>query len=150
MKSKAISLRPSFLIIALLTLSSCAVMLVGPYDEVTDKAVTDLESKTELFFAKLANTHGRYEDNKSFYNETKASLSAIKLRAELYPKNGGELKAIDLLTDNFKNLEELNQVGPLTPAVASPAHSSIQTNFQSLLQIELAKKRSSGISPAKQ
>ncbi len=45
--------RRCLLVIAILTLSSGAVMFVSPYDEVTDKPITDLESKTELFFAKM-------------------------------------------------------------------------------------------------
>jgi hypothetical protein len=125
--------------------SSC-VMFVGPYDEVTDKAISDLEIKTEQFIAKMENTHGDYASNKAFYVDAKASVRSIKLRAELYPKNSGELKELDLLSQNLDNLEKLHRAGPLTGLVADGARTALEANFKSLMQIELAKKRSSGVS----
>ncbi len=123
-------------------------MLVGPYDQVTDKAISDLETKTELFLAKMEATGGSYESNKTFYQESKAAIRAIRLRAELYgkDKNRGELDDLDKLDQNFDNLAELHRAGPLTGKPVNIARVEIETNFQSLIQIELAKKRSSGIS----
>ena len=134
-----------------LFICSCAVVLVGPYDEVTDKAISDLETKTEQFLAKMESTKGSYEANKSFYDDAKASIRAIRLRAELYgtEKNKGELDDIDKLGQAFDQLAELHQIGPLAGRAGNTARSLIETNFQALLQIELAKKRSSGISAPK-
>jgi hypothetical protein len=126
--------------------ASCAVVLVGPYDEVTDKAITDLAMKTEQFFVRMESNGGSYESNRSFYQDAKASIRAIRLRAELYEKNQGELTELDLLAANLDNLAKLHRLGPLTGNVASIARTQIETNFKSLMQIELAKKRSSGVS----
>jgi hypothetical protein len=133
---------------------SCAVVFVGPYDEVTDKAISDLETKTEQFLAKMESTKGSYEANKSFYVDAKASIRAIRLRAELYgrDKNKGELDDIDRLEKAFDLLAELHKTGPLIGGERGSgtlARAEIETNFQALLQIELAKKRSSGISSPK-
>jgi hypothetical protein len=131
-----------------LLLSSC-VVFVGPYDEVTDKAITDLQVKTEQFLAKMEVTGGSYSENRNFYEEAKGSIRSIELRAALYEKNEGELKALKLLEENLDNLAELHQAGPLKGRALTAARSSLETNFQSLIQIELAKKRSSGVSAPK-
>jgi hypothetical protein len=126
--------------------TSCAVVFVGPYDEITDKAINDLAIKTEQFLAKMEATSGDYESNRSFYRDAKASIRSIRLRAELYEKNEGELKELDLLDQNFDNLAKLHRLGSLTGMTGSIARTQIEANFKSLIQIELAKKRSSGVS----
>ena len=134
-------------VIALFT-ASCAVMFVGPNDEVTDKAINDLQTKTEQFLAKMDSTRGSYSANKGFYDEAKASVRAIRLRAEVYgkDKNKGELDNIDRLQVAFDQLSELHRAGPLAGQPAIIARGLIETNFQALIQIELSKKRSSGVS----
>jgi hypothetical protein len=129
--------------------TSCAVVLVGPYDEVTDKAITDLETKAEHFFAKQSKTVS-YEDTKSFVQEAQGSINAIRLRAEVYgkDKNSGELRELDLLSANLNNLLDLAKTSPSQDAWR-PARTLVEINFQSLIQIELAKKRSSGVSAPK-
>jgi hypothetical protein len=139
----------SFLLLLLLCFEGCAVTLVGPYDEVTDQAITDLANRTEEFLARMQATGAPYHGNESFYTDAKARLTTIKLRAELYPNNTGEVKLVDLFSENLDNLAELHRVGPLTGAVGSGARSTIESNIESLLQVELAKKRSSGISAPK-
>ncbi|MEP6698288.1 MAG: hypothetical protein ABJB09_01020 [Verrucomicrobiota bacterium] len=129
-----------------LLLSSCAVMLVGPYDEVTDRSISDLEMKTELFLAKMQLTQGSYQANRSFYTEAKASIRVIRIRAEIYDKNKGEITNLALLEQNLDNLAELHRAGSLSGTPGEIARAQIETNFKALLQIELAKKRSSGVS----
>ena len=132
-----------------LLISSCAVVFVGPYDEVTDKAITDLETKAEHFFAKQSKTVS-YEDTKSFVQEAQGSINAIRLRAEVYgkDKNSGELRELDLLSQNLNNLLDLAKTNP-SQDTWKTARSLVEINFQSLIQIELAKKRSSGVSAPK-
>jgi hypothetical protein len=90
-----------------------------------------------------------YHGNESFYSDAKARLRTIRLRSALYPNNTGELKLLDLLSENLDNLAELHRAGPLTGAAGDSARKLIETNFESLLQVELAKKRSSGVSAPK-
>jgi len=129
--------------------AGCAITLVGPYDEVTDQAITDLANRTELFLVRMQATGAPYQGNESFYTDAKARLATIRLRAQLYANNQGELKELDLLSANFEKLAALHRLGPLTGAVGKTARQLIETNFESLLQIELAKKRSSGVSAPK-
>jgi len=137
-------------LLSLLCLSGgCAVTLVGPYDEVTDQAITDLANRTEQFLVRMQTTGAPYQGNEAFYTDAKARLATIRLRAQLYANNQGELTEIDLLSANLDKLAALHRVGPLTGPTGKAARQLIETNFESLLQIELAKKRSSGVSAPK-
>jgi hypothetical protein len=138
-----------FLGLLILFFSGCAVMLVGPYDEVTDQAITDLANRTEEFLARMEATGAPFHGNETFYSDARARLRSIRLRAELYPKNTGELTLLDKLAENLDNLSELHRAGPLTGTSGEVARKLIETNFQALLQVELAKKRSSGVSVPK-
>ena len=154
MKGKVVLFNPASvvrLVLLLLFLFSggCAVTLVGPYDEVTDQAVTDLTNRTEQFLTRMQTTGAPYQGNESFYTDAKARLATIRLRAQLYPNNQGELNELDLLSANLDKLAALHRLGPLTGTTGNAARQLIETNFESLLQIELAKKRSSGVSAPK-
>ena len=75
-------LRPALQVSSSLLLSlllcGCSVLFVSPYDEVTDRAATELATKTETFLARYAATteagkivkHGKpYDDEAAtFYN----------------------------------------------------------------------------------
>ncbi len=135
---------PSLVVLCCLMLSGC--LMVSPYDEVTDRAITELEVKTELFFARVQGDGSGYTANRTFYQETKASLKAIRLRANAHVKNEGEVKLIDQLAENFDNLAELHKVGQLTGLAGTTAYDLIVTNFRSLIQVEIAKKRSLSMS----
>jgi hypothetical protein len=126
--------------------SGCAVTLVGPYDEVTDQAITELANRTEQFLVRMETTGAPYRGNEAFYIDAQARLATIRLRAQLYANNQGELHELDLLSANLDKLAALHRVGPLTGQSGKLARQFIETNFESLIQIELAKKRSSGVS----
>lgn len=158
-----------FILLLALLISGCAVSFIGPYDELTDRAITDLQNRTELFITRMRETGGRYSQNRDFYSDARARLASIRLREELYARklkrdqsdtstpevvlkkgqpdpNDPTLRLIELLRGNLDQLEKLHQEGPLTGTAGKVAHQLINTNFQSLLQLELAKKRSSGVS----
>jgi len=54
----SVSIRSVFSSLALLPLlfASCSVLFVSPYDEVTDRAATELVTKTEIFIVRYAGT----------------------------------------------------------------------------------------------
>jgi hypothetical protein len=131
--------------VLVLLFTGCAVTLVGPYDAITDQSVTDLSTRTELFLERMEATGGGYSANRDFYRDAKANIHTIRLRAELYPKNEGELKLLDQLSENLDNLAQLHRAGPLTGVAGQTARDLIDGNFRSLLEVELAKKRSSGV-----
>lgn len=135
-------------IVFALVLSGCTVMFVAPYDEQVDKQITELHQKTRAFLAKMSSSHGSYAENKTFYQEAHAAVAVLISRAKLYgeDKNKGTLAELKQLDVAFDNLEKGHKAGPLIgPAWAN----TMDIHFESLLQIELHKKFSSGVAAPK-
>jgi hypothetical protein len=107
--------RRAFSLLALL-FASCSVLFVSPYDEVTDRAATDLVTKTEIFIVRYATTtnetgptvrHGKPYDAgaATFYNEARGAAAAMLLRSEQKDKNDGEIQILRNLVTRYSQLE---------------------------------------------
>jgi hypothetical protein len=128
-----------------LVLAGCtSVRLIAPYDEQTDKAVTELQRKVETFLIGLERNAGKpagaYEANVKFYDEARVDLSSIRVRAAAIPKNDITLQQIDLLAENLRLLENLHKQGIPAGQVA-PLRSAFNAGFTAILKLEIAKKR---------
>ena len=133
---------PQVLLLLPLVLAGCALMLVGPYDPVTDAAIQDLAKRTEIVIAEVTQAEGSYRKHASFYREAEGSLRAIEMRAGLYPKNEAELELTGKLRAAFSNMESIHrEVGPFRAREAE----GVRSLLRSLLHHELSKKRSAGI-----
>jgi hypothetical protein len=88
--------------LALVISSGCVpkVKLVGEYDAIVDKAVTDLQEQTDTFFVKIK-TDSNYEANKGFYDDIQAKITTLIRRSEVIEEG---LKK-NPLTQNFKDLQ---------------------------------------------
>lgn len=117
-------------------------MLVGPYDEVTDRAIQDAARQTEVIIADVTIHRGSYEKHAAAYREIDGAIGAIELRAGLYPKNDAEVQIAGKLRAALRNLRTLHQeIGPFRPAEAE----GVRSLFRTLLHHELSKKRSAGL-----
>jgi hypothetical protein len=96
---------PVFSLLALLPLlfASCSMLFVSPYDEVTDRAATELVRKTEIFIVRYAGTtdetgytvrRGKPYDAEAatFYTEARGAAAAMLLHSEQKDKNEEEIK----------------------------------------------------------
>ena len=141
--------RRRFLTLALLALlfTSCTVVFVSPYDEMTDRAATDLVTKTEKFLARYAamtNETGRvmrpgktYDDEAAkFYNEARGDVAAILIRSEQKAKNEEEIQILRDLSTRYVQLEASHRLGPITVSSAAGLHRSVRA----LLHVQLTKK----------
>ena len=146
----------SFLFIAVLTASGCAVKYISSYDELTDKNVTQLQRKTESFLIDLGTKDGlpecSYQNNANFYTETKVDLSAIEVRAKAIPQNDTTVKQLFLLNESLNLLEKLHKLkdkksqssGELrcfSPDELLPTRNALNSSFTAILKLEFAKKR---------
>jgi hypothetical protein len=141
--------RPVFSLLALLPLlfASCSVLFVSPYDEMTDRAATDLVTKTEIFIVRYAATtdetgkivkRGKPYDDKaaSFYNEARGAAAAMLLRSEQKDKNDEEIQILRNLTTRYEQLEASHRLGSITKTSAAGLHRTLRA----LLQVQLTKK----------
>jgi hypothetical protein len=140
-------LHPLLTVFVTALIGGCAISLVAPYDEAIDKQLTELHLRTRVFLAKMSSTRGSYAENVAFYREAHASVAVLLSRAKLYgEKNKGTVDNLNRLDAAFTDLEEAHRAGPLVgPAYAN----TMDIHFESLLQIELHKKFSSGVAAPK-
>jgi hypothetical protein len=136
-----------FLALLPLLLAGCSVLFVSPYDEMTDRAVSELVTKTETFLGRYSattNDMGRlikagrsYDDEAArFYNEARGSVAAILLRSEQKEKNTEEIKILGDLSGQYDRLEASHRLGTITKSSAF----GLRTTLRALLQVQLTKK----------
>ena len=141
--------RRVFSLLALLPLlfASCSVLFVSPYDEVTDRAATDLVTKTEIFIVRYAATtdelgkivrRGKPYDGEAatFYNEARGAAAAILLRSEQKDKNAEEIQILRNLSTRYDQLEASHRLGSITMTSAAGLHRTLRA----LVQVQLSKK----------
>lgn len=124
----------------MLSLSGCAVNLVSSYDEVTDRAVQELASKTEAVIADALSNSGSYRRHAAFYAQAQGEISAIEMRSAVYKNNTDEVTALQSLRTAMKNMGRIHQIaGSLRPEEAD----GVRSLLRSLIHHQIAKKRSS-------
>ncbi|MBX3617791.1 hypothetical protein [Nitrosomonas sp.] len=135
----------AFSLMLMLSLAGCTVKLISSYDEATDRAVTDLQRKTEAHLVVLESVEGlpecTFEHHKQFYDEAKVDISAITVRAAAIPKNDITTQQTVLLASNLDNLEKLHKIACLSKDQISIVRSHFNTSFTAILKLELAKRR---------
>ena len=135
----------SVCLVVTLALSSCTVKLVSGYDETTDRAVTDLQRKTEAHLVTLESVEGlpecTYENHKQFYDEAKVDISAITVRAAAIPKNDITTQESQLLGSQLENLEKLHKIACLSKDQITLVRTHLNTSFTAILKLEFAKRR---------
>ena len=93
------------LLISLISGCALKVTLVGEYDQIIDKSVTELHQSTVTFFSKMkaaSNADRTYSVNKEFYEDVDGKISTLIIRSEVIEEG---LKR-NPLTKNFKDLKE--------------------------------------------
>ena len=138
-------------IAAVLALSSCAVRLIGDYDDTIDKGVMDLEQKTELYLLKLASPSPPPYDQ-DFYDDVNSKLTVLKSRAAMMPKYPIVADQLTLLQAQFVILQKLDKMRPnppLPPKAVGDVKTLMEASFESIERLELAlKERGKATAPA--
>ena len=131
-----------------LVISACTVHFVSDYDELTDRTVTELQTRVEVFLVSMSQTagtpSGTYNSNREFYNENKAILATLTARNSAIPQNQSTIDQLKLLGENLDTLASLHKEGGeqgLTAEVAEPIHAMLDVQFRAIIKHELDKKR---------
>lgn len=125
-------------VMALVALLAACISLVGRYDEITDRAVTDLQKRTASFLVKLRSSSGAgaaYEANRKFYEDAQGEVSALILRAEIIEQglNYAPLtKNFGALQKQYETLAELHKTAPPPQAFRS-AEAAFEQSFRAIL-----------------
>ena len=133
------------ILLALLSLSGCAVKLISSYDEVTDRQVTALQKKTEMHLMALESVEGlpecKHEKYKQFYLDARVDASAIEVRAAAIPQNEITAEQVHLLASSLETLEKLHKLSCLSKDQIKTLRTQFNSSFTAILKLELAKRR---------
>jgi hypothetical protein len=135
-------------LVAFALLIACKVTLIGDYDDVLDKGITDLQQTAETYFAKLLSTPATPYDQ-SFHDGVHARLAVLTSRAATLPKYTIISQQLNNLATQFANFQQLDQTAtrPISAAVVNPAESAIDTSIEAILKLEIALKRTGNPPP---
>ena len=124
------------------------VRLVSPYDEAIDHGTSEIHTRMVAFVERVTNLAGKpegtYAANVGFYNDLKASVATLKLRALAQGKNEITVALVGELATNVDNLRKLHESSKdagLPSILASPALSAIEINCAAIVKFEVAKRR---------
>lgn len=129
------------------------VRLISDYDNVLDDGVTMLQQNTEAFLNQLNEEVGTpqaaYSANADFYTKSDATLRTLATRAASEPKSKIIVEQVQLLQKTFDDLQQLHKLNGdkgLSAANIANSRSAMESQFQSILTLELALKSSSAAS----
>jgi hypothetical protein len=141
------------LAISAFSLTGCAIRLISDYDDVLDKDVTALQQTTETFLNQLGTEidtpAALYSANVDFYVKTQATLSTMATRAASQPKSKIVVGEVQAIQATFTDMQKLHQAGDkgLTAANIANTRSALESEFTSILTLELALKSHAGMPP---
>lgn len=129
--------------------SGCAVTLLSSYDEETDRAASELITRTETFLARYAAVadqsgaiirKGRPYDSEAaaFYDDARGRAAAILLRSrEKDPRqNKDEIDIVTNLDRRYLRLQDSHRLGTITTTSAS----GLRRSLRALVHVQLTKK----------
>jgi hypothetical protein len=120
-----------------IVLGGCAVQLVAPYDPVIDAGVTKLQTDTENLLDSIVSANLAYKPG--YYDTLRIELKVLETRAAAVENNQLTSQQLTLLGKNIDDLETLHKNSLITLDDLTVIHHSIDSNFTSILKLELAK-----------
>lgn len=128
--------------------SSCKVTLLAPYDEITDKTVTEMQEMTSAFFVAIEsdpeNAAMKYENQKQFYQKVKVKAATVRIRNNAIDKNKIMVEMITELETNINRLENLHKAkanGLLIPEEVKLLKSAFETQYGAIIYFLMALKQ---------
>src|SRR5688572_4416815 len=76
--------------VSLFFLAGCAAVFIAPYDETTDRLLTDLSVKTETAIIRADSGQLSAQEAEIFFGESLGAIRTMKARSGLFAKNEDE------------------------------------------------------------
>lgn len=131
-----------------LVLSSCKVTLLAPYDEITDKTITEMQEMTSAFFVALESEPEsaamKYENQKQFYQKLKVKAATVRIRNNAIDKNKIMVSMIKELEANIGRLEQLHKGkanGLLIPEEVTLLKDAFETQYGAIINFLMGLKQ---------
>lgn len=132
----------SITILVVLLLIGCTfkTQLVGPYDDIVDNNINQLQSETSAHFSVIVshrgNGEGSYERLKQFYPATNGKLEALIIRAEVLETGLKKTPLVDnlrMLKAQYRDLEILHQT-PFNEKVMASAAEAFAMSYRAIVK----------------
>ncbi len=131
-----------------LFLLSCKVMLVGAYDEVTDRGIQNVQNEISTIIIRLErnidNNTLLNNDHKNFnelYETIAGELETLRIRCNSLPKYDIILGQLAALTANVNDLEKLHKTGITNKQMLGIIKSNFEMQFSSMIKLQNGFKR---------
>lgn len=131
-----------------LVFSSCKVTLLAPYDEITDKTITEMQEMTSAFFVALESEPEsaamKYDNQKQFYQKLKVKAATVRIRNNAIDKNKIMVSMIKELEANVGRLEQLHKGkanGLLIPEEVTLLKDAFETQYGAIINFLMALKQ---------
>lgn len=146
MKTKARLLKLTAVAFFIALFCSCLhVKLVGDYDEITDRKLTEMQLNFALHFNKLERVitteKADYSHYIEFYDLVKAEVDVLKIRAAAIAKNKIVIEQLKLLDSNISDLMLLHQIGFSSAKEISLLKSAFDEAFGAMIFYQINLKR---------
>ncbi len=133
------------LLLVLVGLMGCgSIRLIAPYDQKTDDAVTNLQKSTAEFFTRIERQGGSsaqdYKNQTKFYDDARVALSGILVRARALSRNEQTVKQLEILQQQYQQLEEQHKTIGISQAVIPQLESAFNRTFTAILTLEVGKR----------
>lgn len=146
-------LHTKYLLILIFLFTSCRVMLIGAYDEVTDQSIqqiqTDVSSllvsiEKNLFTGDTSTIN--YSNYKSTYDNIEGQLQSVLIRSEALPKYklvSDEIRAFDSTIHRLEGFHKLGFTQSDTSSIRI-IEETIELDFRNMIVLQNGLKRRSG------
>ena len=149
----ALTKRRCIIFAALFTLlAACKVTLLSPYDEITDKVLSDMQQSTTAFFVKYevmpTDPALKYANQTAFYQNLMTSSRTLRIRNNAIEKNRPMIGMLDLLDDNIRLMDSLHRRKPdglLATHDVLLLKSAFETQYTAMFKFVMALKSRAGI-----
>jgi hypothetical protein len=132
----------------ILVLTSCKVMLIGAYDQVTDENIQKIQVEVMTLLVKVernldakdsaANQYVHFKDR---YENLAGETESLKVRCESIPKYNIVVEQVTLLQNNLQNLEKYHQIGFRTKEELVPIKKAFESEFAAMITLQNSLKR---------
>lgn len=132
----------------LLFISSCTVLLIGAYDEVTDQGFQKVQTGISSLLVKIKNnindpTEVNYNKFKPAYEDIEGQIESLKIRCNSLPKYKLVMVHANGLDSTFKALERFHKMGFIESDTASLRiiKKTFDVEFNAIIQLQNGLKR---------
>lgn len=133
----------SLLIILLLT--SCAVRIIAPYDQITDEKISNLQEEVVIKMTTWEREIPDIKEEYPFYDRTESVLEILIFRNQEIEKSEIIVQILQKLLDNIKIIKGAHENNMLNIEVIKQIKPDIMAQFNAIQKFQSALRRAQKI-----